>query len=77
MGLPLLSGQQIIKILVKEFGFVVSRQKGSHISLSKFASGRKIVTVIPNHRQVARGTLRNALKLAEASEEEFSRATRK
>ncbi len=71
MALPLLSGQQIIKTLVKEFGFVVGRQRGSHIVLSKSLSGRKIVTVVPDHRQVQRGTLRSALKLAKISEEDF------
>lgn len=77
MSLPLLSGKQIIKVLTKEFGFVVSRQKGSHISLFMFAGSRKIVTVVPDHRQVARGTLRGVLKLAEVSEEDFVRALKK
>lgn len=76
MSLPLLSGKRIIKILVKEFGFTVSRQKGSHISLSKFVDGHKIVTVVPDHRQVQRGTLRGVLKLARVTEEEFIEAIR-
>lgn len=76
MPLPLLSGKQIIKILVKEFGFAISRQKGSHISLHKFVAGHKIVTVVPDHRQVQRGTMRSALKLARVTEEEFEEATR-
>ncbi len=50
MPLPLLSGKQIIKILVKVFGFVVTRQKGLHISLAKHIGGRKIVTIVPDHR---------------------------
>jgi predicted RNA binding protein YcfA (HicA-like mRNA interferase family) len=31
MKLPILSGEEVIKILTKKFGFEVSRQKGSHI----------------------------------------------
>lgn len=71
MPLPLLSGKQIVGILIKEFGFVATRQKGSHIVLSKRVAGRKVVTVVPDHRQVQRGTLRGVLKLAQISEEEF------
>ena len=50
MPLPLLSGKQVVKILVKEFGFNVVRQKGSHIVLCKRIAGRKILTVVPDHR---------------------------
>jgi len=45
--LPKLSSEEIVKILIKEFGFEVSRQKGSHVVLKKFESGRKIITVVP------------------------------
>ncbi len=45
--LPKLSGEEIVKILIKEFGFEDSRQKGSHVVLKKFESGRKIITVVP------------------------------
>lgn len=71
MTLPLLSGKQIIKILVKEFGFSVAHQKGSHIALNKLVRGNKITTIVPDHRQIQRGTLRNILKLARISEENF------
>ena len=50
--LPKLSGQEIIKILVEEFGFEVARQKGSHVVLRKFEGREKIVTVVPLHREV-------------------------
>ena len=77
MSLPLLSGKKVVKILVREFGFTVSRQKGSHISLYKFIRGHKIVTVVPDHRQVQRGTMRGVLKLARITEEDFIEAVRK
>ena len=69
--LPKLSGEEIVKILVKEFGFEVSRQKGSHVVLKKFESGRKIVTVVPLHSEVKKGTLLGILRLAEISKEDF------
>jgi predicted RNA binding protein YcfA (HicA-like mRNA interferase family) len=71
MKLPILSGEEVIKILTKKFGFEVSRQKGSHIVLRKFQGNRKIVTVVPNHKEIAVGTLRGILKLAQVSPKEF------
>lgn len=65
------SGQKLVKILCKEFGFEVSRQKGSHIVLRNQVKGRKIVTVVPDHKELKRGTLRNILRLAEVDIEEF------
>jgi len=61
----------VIKILTKKFGFEVSRQKGSNIVFRRFQGGRKIVTVVPNHKEIAIGTLRGILKLAQISPKEF------
>ncbi len=69
--LPKLSGQEIIKILVEEFGFEAVRQKGSHVVLRKFEAGEKIVTVVPLYREVKTGTLIGILKLAKIRRKEF------
>ncbi len=69
--LPKLSGSEIVKILTKEFGFYVVRQKGSHIVLRKFVNGRKVVTIVPNHKEVKTGTLLGILELADISKDEF------
>lgn len=69
--LPRLSGIEIMKILTKEFGFSVVRQKGSHVSLRKFVDGRKVVTIVPLHKEVKLGTLFGILGLAKISKEEF------
>ncbi len=66
----------MIKILVKKFGFKVSRQKGSHVTLVKYEYGRKIVTVVPLHTELKPGTLLGILKLAEIGREEFLKALR-
>jgi predicted RNA binding protein YcfA (HicA-like mRNA interferase family) len=71
--LPRLSGIEIIKILVKEFGFYVVRQKGSHVVLRKFVNGRKVVTVVPMHKEVKGGTLLGILDLGNINREEFIR----
>jgi predicted RNA binding protein YcfA (HicA-like mRNA interferase family) len=67
--LPLLSGKQVIKILQK-IGYYIRDQKGSHIHLRHPI--RPPLT-IPNHREVARGTLREILKQAGLSSEEFQK----
>lgn len=68
---PRLSGTEIIKTLTKEFGFSAVRQRGSHIVLRKFVNGRKVVTVVPLHRDVKTGTLLGILELAGIKKEEF------
>jgi len=66
-----LSGKQVISILIKHFGFHVVSQKGSHVKLKKFQQHSDIITVVPAHRQLASGTLRGVLKLAQIPYEEF------
>jgi len=70
MKLPLLSGKEIVKILVRKFGFKVVKQRGSHIKLRR-ENGEKRTAIIPNHEEVAIGTLKSILRQAGISEEEF------
>ena len=53
------------------FGFVQIRQKGSHIILKKKTTEGEIGTVVPNHKELADGTLRGILKQAQITPEEF------
>ena len=65
MKLPIISGQEILKILKKE-GFVVINQKGSHIKVRKERpSGEKVTVIVPNHKTLKRGTLKSILKQAD------------
>ncbi|AFV24051.1 hypothetical protein Mpsy_1845 [Methanolobus psychrophilus R15] len=66
--LPVISGQKIIKILVK-LGFVVVRQKGSHVFLQR---GHDTVTV-PLHDPLKKGTLNSILKQANVQLDDFMR----
>lgn len=68
------SGRQVIKILTKKFGFVFVSQSGSHIKLRRWLAGREIYTVVPLHKELARGTLKGVLELAEVKEKEFRKA---
>jgi predicted RNA binding protein YcfA (HicA-like mRNA interferase family) len=54
--LPVLSGDELIKLL-KKAGFQVVRQKGSHVSLQK----GNFKTVVPLHSELAKGTLMGIL----------------
>ena len=68
--LPRLSGQQLIRLL-EMFGFVQIRQKGSHIILKKKTAEGETGTVVPNHKELAEGTLKGILKQANITIEEF------
>jgi predicted RNA binding protein YcfA (HicA-like mRNA interferase family) len=54
--LPVISGKELVAAL-KRAGFVEVRQKGSHVSLQKVASDTTYKTVVPLHRELAKGTL--------------------
>ena len=66
--LPVISGQKLIKILTKNFGFRVLRQKGSHVTLT---NDNSFITV-PLHPELDKGTLRAILKDARIEREEFA-----
>lgn len=68
--LPILSAKEIIKILTKT-GFHYSRQKGSHIVMVKFVSYRKIIVVVPNHKEIDPGTLLSIIGQSNMTKEEF------
>lgn len=66
--LPVLSGQDCIKVLAKA-GFAVHHQKGSHIVLRR--ENPRAMVVVPNHRELDRGTLRAIVRQAGLSLEDF------
>ena len=61
--LPRISAKELIKILEKR-GFFKVRQKGSHVVLKKKSVNEDFGCVIPLHKELAIGTLRNILKKA-------------
>jgi predicted RNA binding protein YcfA (HicA-like mRNA interferase family) len=54
------SGPELAKLL-EAFGYVVTRQKGSHLRLTTQEGGEHHVTV-PNHNALRTGTLNGVLK---------------
>jgi len=69
------SGKQLVKILTKHFGFQIASQKGSHIKLKKTLNNQTLVTIVPDHKELARGTLKNVLGLAHVDSHDFWRHT--
>jgi len=70
-GQKVFSGKETVKILVKYFGFEELKTKGSHVKCRKEIDGRKITTIVPQHKELAPGTFLSALNLAEVTKEEF------
>ena len=68
---PVLKPREVVKIFEK-FGWQVSRQHGSHIILTK--QGHIATLSIPNHTEVARGTLRSLIARAGLTIDEFIEA---
>ncbi len=67
--LPLISGKEVIKVLVKDFGYEIARMKGSHVTLVK--SGNPLILTVPLHEQLDRGTLKSILRKANVDVEVF------
>lgn len=68
--LPVLSGRDVIAALSKT-GFSVARQKGSHVILVKVTNGKKKSVVVPNHKEIDKGTLLEIVRQSGISKEEF------
>ena len=58
--LPAVSGRQLLRALQRA-GFVVLRQKGSHVSLEKRTRDGYWRTIVPMHREIRSGTLSDIL----------------
>jgi predicted RNA binding protein YcfA (HicA-like mRNA interferase family) len=54
-------------------GWVVVRQRGSHIRLQKHLPNETLKLIVPAHRPVKRSTLAHILKQARLSVDEFLR----
>jgi predicted RNA binding protein YcfA (HicA-like mRNA interferase family) len=68
--LPLLSGKEVCKALTK-IGYRVDHQTGSHFILRNEKPPYRRLTV-PNHKEIAKGTLRAIIRQAGLTLEEFN-----
>ncbi|NWF91266.1 MAG: type II toxin-antitoxin system HicA family toxin [Ignavibacteriaceae bacterium] len=68
--LPAITSSELVRV-VKKFGFVEQRQKGSHLHLKRDSDKRRVTIPIHKGRDIPKGTLTAILKDAGISIEEF------
>jgi len=69
--LPAVSGKELVRALQRA-GFVLLRQKGSHVSMEKRSAEGYWRTVVPLHREIRPGTLSDILNQSGLTKEELA-----
>ena len=72
-ALPVLSGREVVRVF-ETFGWQVARQSASHIIMVK--EGEQVTLSVPDHRAVAKGTLRSLIRTAGITLQEFDSGMR-
>ena len=72
--LPRLSGRAVVKAFGRD-GWELARQKGSHMILVK--TGSWATLSVPDHREIAPGTLRSLIRASGLTVGEFAALTKK
>ena len=67
---PSLSYEKVIRALRRD-GWVVVRQRGSHIRLQKQTPQETLKLIVPSHRPIKRSTLAHILKQARLNVDRF------
>jgi predicted RNA binding protein YcfA (HicA-like mRNA interferase family) len=67
--LPRVSGREVVKAL-RKFGYEQDHQRGSHIVLRQVAYPHQRL-IVPDHNEVAKGTLRAIIRQAGLTVDEF------
>ncbi|MEW6262366.1 MAG: type II toxin-antitoxin system HicA family toxin [Thermodesulfobacteriota bacterium] len=70
--IPSLPYEQVVRALQRD-GWVVVRQKGSHIRLQKHTAAETIKLTVPVHRPIKKTTLAHILKQAKLTFDEFGK----
>lgn len=70
---PVLSGKDVVRVL-ELLGWSVARQRGSHVIMVK--EGEIATLSVPNHKQMAPGTLRSLVRSANLTMDQFLAAIR-
>ena len=68
--LPRISGREVVKALAK-IGYEEDRQRGSHIILRQSSYPHRRIT-IPNHKEIAKGTLRSVIREVGLTVDQFN-----
>ena len=70
--IPSLPYDQVVRALQRD-GWIVVRQRGSHIRLQKHTATETLKLTIPAHRPIKRTTLSHILKQARLTIDDFNR----
>ena len=66
--LPRISGREVVKVF-ESLGWLQVRQSGSHMILVR--EGHPATLSVPDHKEVAKGTLRSLIRSAGIAVDEF------
>lgn len=66
--LPIMSGREVVHVF-ESLGWRVVRQNGSHIIMTK--KGEVASLSVPDHREIAKGTLRSLIRAAGLTVSEY------
>jgi predicted RNA binding protein YcfA (HicA-like mRNA interferase family) len=69
-GLPVVSGAEAVRAFERA-GYVVVRQRGSHVRLLHATDSSRAPLTIPLHRELDRGLLRSLLRVSGVSVDRF------
>ena len=67
-ALQVLSGRKVVRVF-ENLGWQVARQRGSHVIMVKDSEIASLS--IPDHKEVAKGTLRSLIRTAGITVDEF------
>ena len=67
-AVPSLSGRDVVRVF-ESLGWSVARQRGSHVIMVK--EGEIATLSVPNHKQIAPGTLRSLARSANLTMNQF------
>jgi predicted RNA binding protein YcfA (HicA-like mRNA interferase family) len=67
-SLPTISGREVVRAFAKD-GWQMARQRGSHMILVK--DGHSATLSVPDHKEVAKGTLRSLIRASGLTVEQF------
>lgn len=70
-AVPILSGKEVVRVF-EVLGWSVARQRGSHVIMVK--EGEIATLSVPNHKEVAPGTLRSLVRAANITMDQFIEA---
>lgn len=67
--LPTLNGREVVRAFGRD-GWQLARQRGSHMILVK--PGHFATLSVPDHREIAKGTLRSLIRASGLTVDEFA-----